>query len=171
MYYRWATPLWTVDLFFFLKERGLDAVMSTSVIGINETHENLEWYKHLDEDSKRVNHLFEKARTNGWDIDDVVTTPDLIELLQAQNKKELPYERTLVAIVLVDNNTLHSLDDDSYSGHYILVIGFDCSSDEVLYLDPALGSQIQRISELTFDNSRQSSGTDHDLILITRGDS
>ena len=144
--------------------------MSTSVVGINEEHENLAWYKHLDVDSKRVNHLFEEAGKKGWEISEVITTSELIRVLQVQNKSEsIESERkSVAAIVLVNNNTLQGWSDTSYSGHYIFAIGYDDSSKAILYLDPALGSQIQRVSEEVLDDSRQTPGTDHDLILITR---
>ena len=61
-----ATPLWTIDIFVFLKERGVSAVMSTSIRGIKPEYSDIEWYsEHMDKDKGRVKYLFELAEQKG----------------------------------------------------------------------------------------------------------
>ena len=56
-------------------------------------------------------------------------------LAQALNNEE---ER--IAIVLINSNNLVSyrgVDKNKYAGHYILLLFYDDSEDEFVYLDPA----------------------------------
>jgi|MDTB01.1.fsa_nt_gb hypothetical protein len=160
-----ATPLWTIDLFVFLKNRGVSAVMSTSVRGIEPGHSDIEWYsEHMDKDRERVMHLFKLAEQKGWAIEDPVSTHALTKALNNEEER--------VAIVLINSNNLiprGGVDQSKYAGHYILLLFYDDTEDEFVYLDPAKSTSCaKRVSSEALERSRQSNGTDQDLILCER---
>ncbi len=160
-----ATPLWTIDLFVFLKERGVSAVMSTSVKGIEPGHSNIPWYsEHMDKDRERVMTLFDLAEQKGWAIEDPVPTEALARLLS--NEEEI------VAIVLINSNNLiprGGVDQNKYAGHYILLLKYIEDDEEFVYLDPAKSTSCaKRVSYEALERSRLSNGTDQDLIVCER---
>lgn len=165
-----ATPLWTIDLYVFLKKRGVSAIMSTSVKGIEPGHSDIPWYTdHMDNDRERVLVKFKLAEEEGWAIDDQMSTLDLAQVL---NKEKQEDGEESVAIVLVNSNNLIprvGVDQSKYSGHYILLLHYDEREDEFVFLDPAkASSNAKRVSSEALERSRQSKGTDHDLILCSR---
>ena len=175
-----GTPLWTIDLYVFLKSRKVNAVMSTRERGIGEVHADISWYReHLDKDRERVTSKFMLAQENSWSIDDAVSTADLAQIL---TKKKCTPKHTEdeqedsqlenVAIVLVNINNLTpkaGIDPNKYSGHYILALSFDPRKEEFVYLDPArTTSAPKRVSIEAMTRSRESLGTDEDLIICTR---
>merc|ERR1711936_744781 len=54
----------------------------------------------------------------------------------------------------------------TYQGHYILVVGFDPKSREILYRNPTLKDKICYISYGAFEDARTAYGTDEDTIFI-----
>ena len=175
-----GTPLWTIDLYVFLRSRNVDAVMSTSEKGIAKVHGDISWYReHLEKDRERVNSKFFLAEQNSWRIDDAISTEELAEALA--DKRYLPKyddkgregeDDEKVAIVLVNINNLiprAGIDQDKYSGHYVLVLSYDPRSEEFIYLDPSKAtSATKRVSLESMSRSRESPGTDHDVILCSR---
>lgn len=132
------TPLWTIDLYCFLRSRGLCAAFSTAVQGINDTHTNLAWYApHIEADRARVDAKFLQAQEAGWEVDTPVSTAQLVALLQASQCPSPPGQgqqlgQELCAIALVNNKHLHadvrlggsgSVSAAGYAGHYVLVLG------------------------------------------------
>ena len=55
---------------------------------------------------------------------------------------------------------------NSDQGHYILVVGFDPKSREILYRNPTLKDKICCISYGAFEDARTTYGTDEDTIFI-----
>lgn len=179
-----GTPLWTIDLYVFLRSRKVDAVMSTSEKGIAEVHGDISWYReHLDKDRERVTSKFSLAEQNSWRVDDAMSTEKLAELLvdkryvikkdgENGNGHDGDGEDEKVAIVLVNINNLvprAGVDQDKYSGHYVLVLSYDPRQDEFIYLDPAkTTSATKRVSLEAMTRSRESPGTDEDVILCSR---
>ena len=163
-----GTPLWTIDLYVFLKTKNVDAVMSTREKGIGEAHVDISWYReHLDKDRERVTHKFSLAEQNSWRIDDPVSTEDLATKLSTKGQ-----ETENVAIVLVNINNLvprAGVDPNKYSGHYLLLLSYDSRREEFVYLDPAkTTSATKRVSLEAMTRSRLSPGTDEDLIVCSR---
>jgi len=172
------TPLWTIDMYCFLRLRGLAASFSTAVPGINSAHTALAWYApHIEADRQRVEEMFERARTAGWAVGDPVPTEQLVRLLLAQGEGPL-WDKQLCAIALVNNKHLHadprlggsgSVSSPGYAGHYVLVLGVSADGQDVRYLDPAKDAHTQLCSVALFAQARAAQGTDMDLLLVRRG--
>ena len=76
-----ATPLWTIDMYCFLREQGLAAAFSTDVAGLNMQHSGLAWYQsHLEDDRVRVEERFQHAADRGWAVDAAVPGAELARL-------------------------------------------------------------------------------------------
>ena len=58
------------------------------------------------------------------------------------------------------------LSEDSFEGHYILLVGFDKRSDTFYYRDPGTQASLCSISGLQLQEARSASGTDHDAIVV-----
>ena len=54
----------------------------------------------------------------------------------------------------------------SYQGHYVLLVGFDPKSKEILYRNPTLKDKVCYMSYDCLEESRTSYGTDEDVIFI-----
>ena len=182
-----TTPLWTIDLYCFLRDNNINSIMYTRTIGISSTHEELSWYQsHLSDDSNRVANKFQLAKDHGWIIHDVIIDLNIIadNILNGS-----------VAIILVDNYLLHNYnenDDDNddnddnyifhykldeeksngkiheYAGHYIFLLEYDPKNKIFTYLDPALNASIVTVSFNVLEKARSHIGTDYDVIIIHR---
>jgi hypothetical protein len=56
--------------------------------------------------------------------------------------------------------------DAGYTGHYILIIGFDSAQQQFIVRDPATVESELRVSAAALDQARRSFGTDEDLIIV-----
>ncbi|KAL1365276.1 guanylyl cyclase 1 isoform X2 [Arachis duranensis] len=84
-----------------------------------------------------------------------------------------------IAIALVDQSKLsHVLQDDvhvpevssnnpGYTGHYVLICGYDAGADMFEIRDPASSKKHKRISSKSLEEARKAFGTDEDLLLIS----
>jgi len=166
-----GTPLWTIDLLCFLRERGVNATMSTSSKGVDDSLSGVPWYDaHLEGDRGRVNAKFRKAEEQAWPVDEVVTaTADLAEQLASNATVGPAGSGAAMAIVLVDYSTLDAPGSSLYAGHYIVAVGYDRATDEFLCLDPSrrltAGHNPRRFGRDVLDRSRAVTGTDWDLII------
>lgn len=171
--YEWETPLWTIDLYCFLRERGVDAEMTTSFKGMNKTHKDIQWYQNhmnIDEDAELVEQKFQRAEDMKWSIGTHTSTQKLSELFVSF--QVFSCEEEIVAIVLVNmlylENPKHKDPGTQYAGHYVLIIDFDVKRDQFSYLDPAKNGNVRRVSSQTLDIARSSRGTDGDLIIAKK---
>ncbi|MCD9637673.1 Complement component 1 Q subcomponent-binding protein, mitochondrial [Datura stramonium] len=83
-----------------------------------------------------------------------------------------------LAIALVDQYKLsHSWLEDvcasdfcndtpDYTGHYIVICGYDADADEFEIRDPASSRKYGRVTSKCLEKARKSFGTDEDLLLI-----
>ena len=55
---------------------------------------------------------------------------------------------------------------EEYTGHYVLIVGFDTSTHEFLVRDPATPVSELRVSPAALDLARRSFGTDEDLLIV-----
>lgn len=55
---------------------------------------------------------------------------------------------------------------EEYTGHYVLIVGFDASTGEFLVRDPATPVSELRVSAAALDLARRSFGTDEDLLIV-----
>lgn len=171
-----TTSVWTIDLAHVLRYYGIQVIVTTTCLGANPSYSSASFYApHLEHDIARVNELF--ARADGAGINVIKAS-----ISSAQLKRLLRTCKYL-AIALVDKTkTGHALQigspsgvvrldsgmvDDTYTGHFILLHGYDSLADEYFFKDPAapVGSN-GRISPALLDEARQSYGTDEDLIFI-----
>ena len=54
-----------------------------------------------------------------------------------------------------------------YTGHYVLVCGYDGSRGDFVVRDPASSRQTLYVPAASFEEARKSFGTDEDVLLIT----
>lgn len=57
-------------------------------------------------------------------------------------------------------------DDDSYRGHFIVLIGFDDERQLVYYRNPSATLSVSYASYASFETARKSFGTDEDILFI-----
>ena len=80
--YRWhlnelylrSSPLWTVELFCFLREKFyVDCSMSTLCVGVNPSHLGIDWYSQhwSSHELGRIQRSFDSAAENSWIIEKV----------------------------------------------------------------------------------------------------
>lgn len=160
------SPLWTIDLYCYLRSHNYDAIMYTKTTDIDDIiafHKGLDWYDEGVNDMIRINGNFMLAKNNNWMIIQDAFHIDnvFIDCLISDNA---------VAIVLVDSSTINSSaisdrNDTRYTGHYILVIAFDQDSLEAIYLDPAKDDLRQRVHVDVLNKARNHVGTDNDVIV------
>lgn len=54
--------LWTIDIYFLLKELEIDCIFYTDYLGVRSSYSKEEFYQDcIDQDEKRINQLFSKA--------------------------------------------------------------------------------------------------------------
>ena len=143
-------------------------------MGVNPAYKSLAFYKaSLTADEQRVSRLFEAAPAAGirlWE-----------GRLPSSRLKALLLTREAVLLVLVDARHLSCSDCDSgilrrlfrsalrpftFTGHYVLLIGYDGASDHFIFMDPASRSQTCYIGAAQLDKARFSEGTDEDILII-----
>ncbi|GAB2211135.1 hypothetical protein Droror1_Dr00016427 [Drosera rotundifolia] len=168
-----STSIWTVDLAYILQKFSVSFTYFTVTLGANPNFIAESFYKdHLPDDLVRVDLLFKKAGGNGISIKCRSISQEEISFLILSGK--------YIAIALVDQYILSrswlkdvyvpgfctsSLD---YTGHYIVICGYDTTNDEFEIRDPANSSkQLKRVSSRCLDEARKSFGTDEDLLLIS----
>jgi hypothetical protein len=54
-----------------------------------------------------------------------------------------------------------------YTGHYVLVCGYDGGRGDFVVRDPASSRQTLYVPAASFEDARKSFGTDEDLLLVT----
>ncbi|XP_062001453.1 guanylyl cyclase 1 isoform X2 [Rosa rugosa] len=84
-----------------------------------------------------------------------------------------------IAIVLVDQYKLSPSSQDNvfisdrcgsnsdYTGHYVIICGYDTATDEFEIRDPACSRKHEKVSSTCLEAARKSFGTDEDLLLIS----
>ena len=132
--------------------------------------------KDFDEDAVRVNKWFAAARSIGFTAQKEVLSLDKL-------KKHL--DQGGVAIVLLNVAVVHYncaaqilpwiccccmsiCSIPTFWGHYVVVCGYDNSTDTFEYVDPARARTTSRISFSRFEKARHDKGTDDDVILISK---
>lgn len=60
--------------------------------------------------------------------------------------------------------------NSGYTGHYILVFGYDATTREFLCRDPAGAATLTRVGESAMESARKSFGTDEDLLVVRRAE-
>ncbi|KAA8539660.1 hypothetical protein F0562_026352 [Nyssa sinensis] len=167
-----TTSIWTVDLAYLLQKFSISFSYFTVTLGANPSFSVETFYKEqLPNDLVRVNMLFQKALEAGIDIQCRSISGEEISLLILSGK--------YIAIALVDQYKLSRswLEDvcvsgfysgsSGYTGHYVVICGYDAVTDEFEIRDPASSRKHERITSKCLEEARKSFGTDEDLLLIS----
>ncbi|WCJ19729.1 guanylyl cyclase 1 [Euphorbia peplus] len=167
-----TTSIWTVDLAYLLQKFSVRFSYFTVTFGANPNYSGEIYYKEqLPTDLERVDTLFRKSREEGIHIQCRSINEREISLLILSGK--------YIVIALVDQYKLSqswmeevifpglSISDSSYTGHYVLICGYDARADEFEIRDPASSRKSERISSKCLEEARKSFGTDEDLLLIS----
>uniref|UniRef100_A0A1J3J5G0 Protein GUCD1 n=1 Tax=Noccaea caerulescens TaxID=107243 RepID=A0A1J3J5G0_NOCCA len=166
-----TNSIWTVDLAYLLQKFCVEFSYFTITFGANPNYSIEDFYKEqLPEDLVRVDYLFRKAHESGIIIQCRSVSIHEISCLLLSG--------SYIAIALVDQDKLSKSwleevivaglhnSNSSYTGHYIVICGYDAVRDEFEIRDPASSKIHERISAKCLENARKSYGTDEDLLLI-----
>ncbi|KAH9766782.1 hypothetical protein WN944_017907 [Citrus x changshan-huyou] len=167
-----TTSVWTVDLAYLLQKFNVGFSYFTITLGANPNYSVETFYKEqLPTDLVRVDMLFQKARSAGIKIECGSISGVEISLMILSGN--------YIAIALVDQYKLsHSWmedvivpgfygSDSGYTGHYIVICGYDADSDEFEIRDPASCRKHEKVTSKCLEEARKSFGTDEDLLLIS----
>lgn len=170
-----TTSVWTVDLAHLLRHFALDVCFLTVTIGANPGFALETFYKEtMEEDRKRVNFLFERAAQAGIHIQR--------RSLTGQELAALVLSGSFLAIALVDKRKFSHPGAGAtclpeccgtgagYTGHYVVVCGYDRSREVYKIRDPASSSVSHCISARALEEARKAFGTDEDLLLVATSD-
>mmetsp|Transcript_27786 Transcript_27786/g.39448 ORF Transcript_27786/g.39448 Transcript_27786/m.39448 type:complete len:286 (+) Transcript_27786:107-964(+) len=161
--YKLLTPLWTVELYCYLKGLNINCLMCTRFVGVSPSHKHIAWYNqnYTDTELDRVSECFRTARRMEWDIlQDEISIQDIAKFVGNDYN---------IAIILVDSETLTFRNRGvSYAGHYIVLLGFHEDSNTFLYLNPADTTGLKSVSINLLDLARSHDGTDGDIILCSK---
>mmetsp|Transcript_82297 Transcript_82297/g.160583 ORF Transcript_82297/g.160583 Transcript_82297/m.160583 type:complete len:420 (-) Transcript_82297:206-1465(-) len=166
--------VWTIDLAVLLRRVGgpqLRFLFCTAALGAEDSHSELDMYRSdFDKDERRVNDLFRSAPALGVAYAQVtLEARDLVRLLVTGRVLLL----VLLDVRLVRNRHAQLLasvmmapGSSRYTGHYVVVCGYDPNSRQYTYLDPAQAPALFAIDADDLDSARTSVGTDEDVIVI-----
>ncbi|GMP23201.1 hypothetical protein CsSME_00000885 [Camellia sinensis var. sinensis] len=167
-----TTSIWTVDLAYLLQNFSVHFSYFTVTLGANPNFSVETFYKEqLPNDLVRVDMLFQKALEGGMNIQCRSISGEEISLLILSGK--------YIAIALVDQYKLSQswLEDawvsgfysgsSGYTGHYVVICGYDALTDEFEIRDPASSGKHEKVTSKRLEEARKSFGTDEDLLLIS----
>lgn len=167
-----TTSIWTVDLAYLLQRFSIAFSYFTVTFGANPNYSVESFYKEeLPNDLDRVDTLFQKAVEAGIDIQCRSISGEEISVLILSGK--------YIAVALVDHSKLsHAWLEDvhvpgvfsnnsDYTGHYVLICGFDAEADMFEIRDPASSKKHKRISSKSLEEARKAFGTDEDILLVS----
>ncbi|XP_017419602.1 guanylyl cyclase 1 isoform X1 [Vigna angularis] len=169
-----TNSIWTVDLAYLLQRFSVTFSYFTVTFGANPNYCVESFYKEeLPNDLVRVDLLFQKAMEAGIDIQCRSISAEEISILVLSGK--------YIAIALVDHNKLRFCfspvwqegvpvpavaNNPGYTGHYVLICGYDARADMFEIRDPASSKKHKTISSKSLEEARKAFGTDEDLLLI-----
>jgi hypothetical protein len=85
----WVRALWSIDIFIYLVECGVNARFYTNCLGVDKHHEEILWYSSndLEVESVRIKNLFRSAAENSWHIEKVFMQPFYLIILTLLRKR------------------------------------------------------------------------------------
>lgn len=165
---------WTVDLAYLLHRFGVNVVFLTVTIGANPDFASESFYlDNMQEDEHRVNQLFREAASKG--------IPIRSYSMSAHQLQQAILSDRCLAIALVDKRKLNVWFHASqlfgpqlcsvtsgYTGHYVVICGFDAQRQAFLIQDPARSMPSGMwVAADVLESARKSFGTDEDLLVIS----
>ncbi|KAI3748776.1 hypothetical protein L6452_12104 [Arctium lappa] len=167
-----TTSIWTVDLAYLLQKLSIRFSYFTVTFGANPDFSVETFYKEqLANDIVRVDMLFQRSMEEGIKIERRSIKGEEIILLILSGK--------YIVIALVDQCILSKpWKEDvripqfyngtaAYTGHYVVICGYDAVTDEYEIRDPASSRERERISSKCLEEARKSYGTDEDILLVS----
>ncbi|KAI8346839.1 Guanylylate cyclase-domain-containing protein [Mortierella sp. GBAus27b] len=163
-------------------DEGWDFTYYTSTIGADTAHSREKFYRtSFDDDQKRVNTLFDGADAANVRVLELALPLDDFRrflycgsyaIITLVNQRLLRCQQCLEksAFCSCNTGTLFSMIEwikgFRYIGHFIVLVGYDPNLDMFYYRDPAKDDQLCSTSAEDLERARDSSGTDHDCIVI-----
>ncbi|XP_058181878.1 guanylyl cyclase 1 isoform X1 [Rhododendron vialii] len=167
-----TTSIWTVDLAYLLHKFSVSFSYFTVTVGANPNFSMETFYKEqLPNDLMRVDMLFHKALDAGINI--------LFRSISGEDISLFILSGKYIAIALVDHYKLSQswVEDfcvsgfysgsSGYTGHYVVICGYDAVTDEFEIRDPASSRKHDKVTSKRLEEARKSFGTDEDLLLIS----
>eukprot|EP00240_Pyramimonas_obovata_P006933 CAMPEP_0118924732 /NCGR_PEP_ID=MMETSP1169-20130426/2730_1 /TAXON_ID=36882 /ORGANISM="Pyramimonas obovata, Strain CCMP722" /LENGTH=161 /DNA_ID=CAMNT_0006865863 /DNA_START=857 /DNA_END=1342 /DNA_ORIENTATION=- len=122
----------------------------------------------MEEDGRRVERLFRVAPECGICIE--------CRSLRLEEIQDRLLSAQWLVIALVDKRKLSPPQclpqccgfGSGYTGHYVVVCGYDAARHEFVLRDPASSSATLVVSASGFESARKSFGTDEDILLVSR---
>ncbi|KAJ9522911.1 hypothetical protein QJQ45_023701 [Haematococcus lacustris] len=175
-----VTSIWTVDLAHLLRRFGIGVIFHTVTLGPNPAFHNETFYlANMQDDEARVSRLFLEAGPAGITLSQLsLPCPALTSALASRHS---------LLLVLVDKRKLEPwlaaadaclpyalcglggayVAGLGYTGHYLLIVGWDGSTQEYIVRDPASPYPELRLSPGALDDARCAFGTDEDLLVLS----
>ncbi|XP_071734492.1 guanylyl cyclase 1 [Rutidosis leptorrhynchoides] len=167
-----TTSIWTVDLAYLLQKLSISFSYFTVTIGANPDFSVENFYKEqLANDIVRVDMLFQRSVEEGIKIERrSVNGEEIVFFILSGN---------YIVIALVDQCVLSQpwkedvrmprfyTGTAAYTGHYVVICGYDALTDEFEIRDPASSRKSDRISSKCLEEARKSYGTDEDILLVS----
>ncbi|EFJ51379.1 hypothetical protein VOLCADRAFT_57258, partial [Volvox carteri f. nagariensis] len=167
-----TTSIWTVDLAHLLRRFGLAVSFFTITLGPNPAYADESFYmENMEDDERRVSQLFIDAAHAGIVVQQRSVSSEELQAWMLSG--------SCLIIVLVDKRKLDpwlaAADmclpalcgmELGYSGHYVLLVGYEAASQEFVVRDPAAHQSELRVSAAALDAARRSFGTDEDILVV-----
>ena len=163
---------WTIDLCYVLKRFNIEFIYTTITIGVDPGYCKEAFYdKVIAKDNDRVNERFDKATELKMTIEEKsVSLEDILNHLKTRGPVIVLTNANILSCSKCSNYTSWFpscwTGAPSYQGHYILLVGFNNRSSEVLYRNPTLRDKICYMSYQKLEETRTCYGTDEDIIFI-----
>jgi len=151
----------TIQLATAAASLGHKADFYSKNIFFNEENLKHDYYKNYsDMDLKQSENLVKDAKSEGVKVKERILS--IGEILKFVNEDSIP-------IALLDWNIVKFRKEKGYLGHFVPIVGHDNKNVYVHDPDPEKGTgEFIKISREVFDQSRKSSGTDEDIVIIYR---
>lgn len=165
---------WSIDLCYLLKRYSVNHLYCTVTPGIDPSYRGHSFYdKILQKDKERVTKRFLEAAEKGVMVRKAsLSCQDLVRHLSKSGPIILLTDASLLHCDICKVNKLTSELrgclpwNTSFTGHYIVLCGYNLSSQKFLYRNPSLSDRVCAVSFAALDEARCSYGTDEDAILI-----
>ncbi|KAJ9587308.1 hypothetical protein L9F63_019164 [Diploptera punctata] len=165
---------WSIDLCYMLRRYEVKHLYCTITLGIHPGYHGQTFYeKILQKDGERVMRRFKEAAGIGIKISQKsISCHDLVQHLAFSGPVILLTDASLLQCDVCKLNRLTSELRSclpwttNYTGHYIVLCGYNLGSKKFLYHNPSFKKRICMMSFTSLDEARCSYGTDEDAILI-----
>ncbi|XP_055308583.1 protein GUCD1-like isoform X2 [Sitodiplosis mosellana] len=145
---------WTIDLCYLLRRFDIRHIYTTITVGVNPTFRNHDYYGPILW-KDHIRHLAE----NGPVI--VLTNGYLLHCDLCKTKESECLEEFRKCFSINKPKT-------KFSGHYIVLCGYDNRIGSVFYRNPAMDDHVCVMSYRKLTEARTANGTDEDLIFVFR---